>query len=69
MSPNLVHWLNPVVLVDGHDVPVLGVAVLGCLVGYLAGMFGIGGGFLLTPLLVERPASFSPRSPPSSGTS
>jgi uncharacterized protein len=29
----------------------IGVVVLGCVVGLLAGLFGIGGGFLLTPLL------------------
>ncbi len=40
------------VLVDGHSVPLLGVAALGLVIGYIAGMFGIGGGFLLTPLLV-----------------
>src|SRR5690349_4150699 len=39
-------------VVDGHQVPVLGAAALGIGVGYVAGMFGIGGGFLLTPLLV-----------------
>lgn len=38
--------------VDGHSVPVLGVAAVGIVVGYVAGMFGIGGGFLMTPLLV-----------------
>jgi uncharacterized membrane protein YfcA len=40
------------ILVDGHPVPIVGVAALGVVVGYVAGMFGIGGGFLLTPLLV-----------------
>jgi uncharacterized membrane protein YfcA len=40
------------VLVDGHHVPLLGAVLLGIGVGYVAGMFGIGGGFLLTPLLV-----------------
>ena len=44
--------LNPTLLVDGHPVPIVGVALIGMLVGYVAGMFGIGGGFLLTPLLV-----------------
>ena len=39
-------------LVGGTPVPILGVAVLGVAVGYIAGMFGIGGGFLMTPLLV-----------------
>lgn len=38
--------------VDGRAVPVLGVAAVGILVGYVAGMFGLGGGFLMTPLLV-----------------
>lgn len=38
--------------VDGRSVPVLGVAAIGIGVGYVAGMFGIGGGFLMTPLLV-----------------
>lgn len=41
-------WLS----IDGHAVPVLGAAALGVTVGYVAGMFGIGGGFLMTPLLV-----------------
>jgi uncharacterized membrane protein YfcA len=39
-------------LVDGHQVSLVGVSLLGVAVGYVAGMFGIGGGFLLTPLLV-----------------
>lgn len=30
---------------------IIGVMVLGCVVGLVAGLFGIGGGFLLTPLL------------------
>lgn len=38
--------------VEGQSVPVLGVAAIGIGVGYVAGMFGIGGGFLMTPLLV-----------------
>ncbi|HEV7734897.1 MAG TPA: sulfite exporter TauE/SafE family protein [Candidatus Binatia bacterium] len=38
-------------VVDGHAVWLPGVAVLGVVVGYVAGMFGVGGGFLLTPLL------------------
>ncbi len=37
--------------VDGHPVSLPGVALLGVVVGYVAGMFGVGGGFLLTPLL------------------
>lgn len=36
---------------DGHPVFLPGVFVLGAAVGYVAGMFGVGGGFLLTPLL------------------
>jgi uncharacterized membrane protein YfcA len=43
---------NPTLLVEGHPVSILGIAMLGIGVGYVAGMFGIGGGFLLTPLLV-----------------
>jgi hypothetical protein len=38
--------------VAGQGVPVIGVAALGVIVGFMAGMFGIGGGFLMTPLLV-----------------
>jgi uncharacterized membrane protein YfcA len=38
-------------LVDGRPVSLIGVALLGAAVGYVAGMFGVGGGFLLTPLL------------------
>ena len=44
--------MGPSLLVDGVSVSILGVAALGIAVGYVAGMFGIGGGFLLTPLLV-----------------
>ncbi len=40
-------WLD----VDGHAVFLPGVFALGTAVGWVAGMFGIGGGFLLTPLL------------------
>lgn len=39
-------------MVSGTSVPIVGVALLGIVVGYVAGMFGIGGGFLMTPLLV-----------------
>jgi uncharacterized membrane protein YfcA len=42
----------PTLLVHGVEVSVLGVAALGVIVGYVAGIFGIGGGFLTTPLLV-----------------
>ena len=38
--------------VEGHPIPIGAVAALGIVVGYVAGMFGIGGGFLITPLLV-----------------
>jgi uncharacterized membrane protein YfcA len=37
--------------VGGHAVPILGLLSLGVVVGFVAGMFGVGGGFLLTPLL------------------
>jgi uncharacterized protein len=36
----------------GHTVSVPALAALGLFVGYVAGMFGVGGGFLLTPLLM-----------------
>jgi uncharacterized protein len=39
-------------LVDGHALSIPGLVCLGLAVGYVAGMFGVGGGFLLTPLLV-----------------
>jgi uncharacterized membrane protein YfcA len=39
------------VLVGDVHVSVLGLALLGVVVGLVAGMFGVGGGFLLTPLL------------------
>jgi uncharacterized protein len=38
--------------VGGVQVPVLSTVLLGIAVGYVAGMFGIGGGFLMTPMLV-----------------
>lgn len=44
--------MGPVLEVSGQPVPVLGVALLGIVVGYFAGMFGIGGGFIMTPMLV-----------------
>jgi uncharacterized protein len=44
--------LSPALLVDNRPVSAFGVALLGIGVGYVAGMFGIGGGFLMTPLLV-----------------
>ncbi len=40
-----------VVLQGGHVVSLPAVAVLGVLVGFVAGMFGVGGGFLLVPLM------------------
>jgi uncharacterized membrane protein YfcA len=36
----------------GHAVSLPALAGLGLFVGYVAGMFGVGGGFLLTPLLL-----------------
>jgi hypothetical protein len=36
----------------GHAVFLPELAALGLLVGYIAGMFGVGGGFLLTPMLI-----------------
>ena len=36
----------------GHPVSVTLLGLAGLFVGYVAGMFGIGGGFLLTPLLI-----------------
>ncbi len=35
----------------GVSVSVAGIVVLGIVVGFVAGMFGVGGGFLLTPML------------------
>jgi len=65
----------------GHAVSLPALAGLGLFVGYVAGMFGVGGGFLLTPLLlygfgVPAPIavgsrfarSAAPRSPRSSST-
>lgn len=40
-----------VMSVDGHQVSIVALVLLGGIVGYVAGMFGVGGGFLLTPLL------------------
>jgi uncharacterized membrane protein YfcA len=36
----------------GHAVSLPALAVVGLFIGYVAGMFGVGGGFLLTPLLL-----------------
>ena len=41
----------PHLAVQGHSVSLAGVIVLGIAVGFVAGLFGVGGGFLLTPLL------------------
>jgi uncharacterized membrane protein YfcA len=38
-------------LVDGHHVSLAALIALGTAVGFVAGMFGVGGGFILTPLL------------------
>jgi uncharacterized membrane protein YfcA len=38
-------------IVQGHAVSLTGVIALGVAVGFVAGLFGVGGGFLLTPLL------------------
>ena len=40
-----------ILTVDGLPVSLPALLALGIVVGYLAGMFGVGGGFLLTPLL------------------
>lgn len=37
----------------GHPVSIFGLALLGMLVGFVAGMFGVGGGFILTPSLIH----------------
>ena len=42
---------NPHVIVAGHHVAIIPLALLGLFIGYVAGMFGVGGGFLLTPIL------------------
>jgi len=34
------------------SVNALAILVLGSLVGFLSGLFGVGGGFLMTPLLI-----------------
>jgi uncharacterized protein len=36
----------------GHAVSLPALALVGLFIGYVAGMFGVGGGFLLTPLLM-----------------
>ncbi len=42
---------NPHVIVAGQHVAIIPLALLGLFIGYVAGMFGVGGGFLLTPIL------------------
>ncbi len=37
--------------IDHHIIPILPVILVGMFVGYIAGMFGVGGGFVLTPVL------------------
>jgi hypothetical protein len=37
--------------VGGREISIPGLTLLGLCVGYVAGMFGVGGGFLLTPLM------------------
>nr|WP_272213154.1 TSUP family transporter [Marinicella sp. W31]MDC2879101.1 TSUP family transporter [Marinicella sp. W31] len=37
---------------------------MGAAVGFLSGMFGVGGGFLITPLLIFYQIPLSSRSPP-----
>src|SRR5215470_12833326 len=37
--------------VAGQHVSILALAALGIVVGFVAGLFGLGGGFILTPLL------------------
>lgn len=43
--------MDPYIFIDGHSIWLPGVALLGIGVGLIAGMFGVGGGFLLVPLL------------------
>src|SRR2546423_6691668 len=38
---------------DGHPLSIIYLALLGLVVGYFAGLFGISGGFLLTPTLIS----------------
>lgn len=49
MSPLLMERVGAGI---GHPVSLLALAAVGLLVGYVAGMFGVGGGFLLTPVLM-----------------
>ncbi len=43
----------PVLPGVGHPVSALSVIVLGLFIGYVAGMFGVGGGFVLTPFMIN----------------
>ncbi len=46
----------------GHSVSLPAILIAGLMVGYIAGMFGMGGGFLLTPMLMyifKVPAPFA----------
>ncbi len=43
----------PVLPGVGHPVSALEVIVLGLFIGYVAGMFGVGGGFVLTPFMIN----------------
>ncbi len=45
-------WLVRLGAGIGHAVSLPALAAVGLLVGYFAGMFGVGGGFLLTPVLI-----------------
>ena len=50
VSSSFWHPLLPGV---GHPVSAIGVIVLGLFIGYVAGMFGVGGGFVLTPFMIN----------------
>jgi uncharacterized membrane protein YfcA len=43
--------LSLILPLSGVDVWIPGIVLLGILIGFLIGLFGVGGGFLLTPLL------------------
>jgi len=38
-------------VIADHAIPILPIILVGVFIGYIAGMFGVGGGFLLTPVL------------------
>ncbi len=46
--------MNPYIFIPiaGVSVPIVLILGMGLLVGFLSGLFGVGGGFLLTPLLI-----------------